>query len=89
MAHDRIHARPPHDPEHWRVGTVRAVTERDGHAVFTVEPDGAATGDRAASGDVTAPVDLVVTLAVRDLVVRRLEAADPVGRRVWFRQRGQ
>lgn len=81
VVHDRVHARPPHDPENWREGVVRNLTERDGHAVFTVAP--------VDDGDsVTASVELTVTLAVRDLVVRRLEADDPVGQRVWFRRHG-
>jgi hypothetical protein len=81
VVHDRVHARPPHDPENWREGVVRHLTERDGHAVFTVLPDDEDSG--------TTPVELTVTLAVRDLVVRRLEAGDPVGQRVWFRKHGE
>ena len=77
MVHDRVHAREPHDPENWRVGVVRAVTERDGHAVIVVAPGG---------DDDT--VDLVVTVDVRDLVLRRLEDGEPVGQRVWFRRKG-
>ena len=52
---------------------------RDGHAVVTV----------ATEADET--VELVVTLAVRDLFVRRLdieERASPVGETVWYRKRG-
>lgn len=45
MPHDRVHAQPPHDPENWRVGTVTALAERDGHAVFTVLP-----GDESGEG---------------------------------------
>jgi len=89
MAHDRIHARPPHDPENWREGVVRAVTERDGHAVFAVEPLGRDGGDRTDAGRASGAVELVVTFAVRDLVVRRLDEGDPVGQRVWFRRRGE
>ncbi|WP_276259857.1 hypothetical protein [Haloglomus litoreum] len=85
MPHDRVHARPPHDPENWRVGTITALAERDGHAVFTVRPEG--NQDGAASATVE-PVELVVTLAVRDLVLRRLDADEPVGARVWFREHG-
>ncbi len=80
MAHDRIHARKPtHDLERWSVGTIEAVSERDGHAVF---------GVTTADGE---SIELVVTLAIRDLVLRRLEFdADesPVGARVWYRTRG-
>jgi hypothetical protein len=79
MDHDRIHAQKPQtDPERWTSGIVDAVEERDGHCVVTVVPD---EGDR---------VDLTVTFAVRDLFVSRLpiEDDDPVGERVWYRQRG-
>jgi hypothetical protein len=86
MAHDRVHARPPHDPENWRVGSVTALAERDGHAVFTVRPEGD-EGPESGS-DTVEPVELVVTLAVRDLVCRRLDADEPVGARVWFRRHG-
>jgi hypothetical protein len=78
--HDRIHAREPtHDREAWRVGTVRAVSERDGHWVVTVEP---ADGER---------VDLTTTLAIRDLVRSRLPEPDasPVGQQVWFQNKGE
>jgi len=47
--------------------------QRDGHCVVTVRPE---------QGE---PVDLVVTLAIRDLFVSRLDIADgesPVGERV-------
>jgi hypothetical protein len=80
MAHDRIHAREPsHHVDRWTPGTVEAVDERDGHCVVTVRDD-----------DGTA-VELVVTFAVRDLFLDRLEVpegASPVGERVWFRKRG-
>lgn len=80
MTHDRIHAREPtHDTERWRVGHVESIGERDGHCVVEVTPeDGAA-------------VELVVTLAIRDLFVGRLdidEGDSPVGERVWFREHG-
>lgn len=78
MVHDRVHAREPHDPENWRVGVIRAVTERDGHAVFVVAPEQAA-------GDT---VDLMLTFDVRDLVLRRLGDGEPVGQRIWFRRKG-
>ncbi len=85
MAHDRVHARPPHDPENWRLGTVTGLSERDGHAVFTVRPDG---DEEGTDPDTVEPVELVVTAAVRDLVCRRLAADEPVGERVWFREHG-
>lgn len=80
MTHDRVHAREPaHDRERWSTGTVDAIEERDGHCVVTVR-----TGDGES-------VELVVTLAVRDLFVGRLPIEDgdsPVGERVWYRKRG-
>ena len=80
MDHDRLHARrPTHDTERWSEGTVESVGTRDGHRVVTV---------RDADG---ATVDLVVTVAVYDLFVGRLdiETGDaPVGERVWYRKRG-
>jgi hypothetical protein len=89
MNHDRVHARRPHDPDNWRVGVIRRVHERDGHAVFTVVPvTDESAGDDGRDGDAAA-VDLVVTVAVRDLVVRRLDADDPIGQRVWVRKRGE
>ena len=76
MKHDRIHARKPsHHVDRWSVGTVEAVEERDGHCVVTVDPP---------DGD---PVELVVTIAVRDLFVSRLDADSPVGERVWYRKK--
>lgn len=79
MVHDRIHAREPtHDREKWRTGTIVDVTERDGHCVVTVEDDGE-------------HVELVVTLAIRDLFVSRLDVGEddsPVGEQVWFRKKG-
>ena len=80
MAHDRIHARKPtHDLDRWSTGTVADITHRDGHCVVTVEPQ---DGDNR--------VELVVTVAVRDLFLSRLDTADdaPVGERVWYRKRG-
>jgi hypothetical protein len=78
MNHDRIHAREPsHDVDRWSIGTIESIDLRDGHCVFTVRPQ---------EGD---PVELTVTVAVRDLVLDRLETdGDPVGERVWFRKRG-
>jgi len=80
VTHDRIHAREPtHHVDRWSVGTIESVTERDGHCVVTVE-----TPDCEA-------VELVVTLAIRDLFVSRLDLDDgdtPVGERVWYREHG-
>jgi len=80
MSHDRIHAREPaHHRDRWSVGTIASVAERDGHCVVTVTHEEGET------------IDLVVTLAVRDLFVRRLdidEGESPVGERVWYRKRG-
>ncbi len=79
MTHDRIHAREPaHHRDRWTVGTVEAVAERDGHCVVSVAADGGS-------------VELVVTLAVRDLFLDRLDLGpeeSPVGERVWFRKHG-
>lgn len=82
MKHDRIHAREPtHDLDRWEVGTIERLRERDGHCVVDVEDEAGET------------VELVVTFAIRDLFVSRLDlAADesPVGSQVWFRRkRGQ
>ena len=78
--HDRLRARKPtHGVERWSTGIVEAIEERDGHCVVTVETDGGGA------------VELVVTLAVRDLFVSRLDADDgqsPIGERVWYRKRG-
>jgi len=80
MNHDRLHARQPtHDLERWSTGTVEAVEQRDGHCVVTVDDENNGT------------VELVVTLAVRDLFLSRLDIADgasPVGERVWYRKHG-
>jgi len=80
MNHDRIHAqKPDHDIERWSVGTIDAVEQRDGHCVVTVSTE----DDEL--------VELVVTLAIRDLFVRRLgldESESPEGERVWFRKHG-
>lgn len=84
MNHDRIHAKEPtHDRERWSVGVIEAVDDADGHCVVTVARDGTEAGDES--------VELVVTLAIRDLFVDRLdldERESPVGERVWYRQRG-
>jgi hypothetical protein len=80
MDHDRVHAREPsHHRDRWTVGTVTGMTERDGHCVVTVEDE---SGERT---------ELVVTVAIRDLFVGRLDIGDDesaVGERVWFRKRG-
>lgn len=80
MSHDRIHARKPtHDIDRWSVGTIESVTERDGHCVVTV------------TGEDGETAELVVTLAIRDLFVSRLDIADdasPVGEQVWYRKHG-
>ncbi|PCR88806.1 DUF7861 family protein [Natrinema ejinorense] len=80
MSHDRIHARKPtHDIERWSVGTVERIGERDGHYVFKVQPDDGES------------VELMVTVAIRDLVCRRLDleaGESPVGARVWYRKHG-
>jgi hypothetical protein len=79
MNHDRIHAREPtHHVDRWSAGTIASITERDGHCVVTVEPSGGP------------PVELTVTLAVRDLFLDRLDldGESPVGERVWYRKRG-
>ncbi|SNR68583.1 hypothetical protein SAMN06264855_1379 [Halorubrum vacuolatum] len=51
---------------------------RDGHCVVTVRPP---------DGE---PVELVVTFAVRDLFLDRLETdgGSPIGEQVWYRKRG-
>ena len=79
MNHDRIHAREPsHHVDRWSVGTIEAIDERNGHCVVTV---------RSSAGE---PVELVVTFAVRDLFLSRLDTDgdSPVGERVWYRKRG-
>lgn len=80
MVHDRIHAREPaHHRNRWSEGTIDSLREQDGHCVVTVVPE---------NGDT---LDLVVTFAVRDLFVSRLdidEDESPVGERVWYRQHG-
>lgn len=79
MNHDRIHAREPdHDVEKWSVGIIEHVGERDGRCVVTVTGG----GER---------IELVVTLAIRDLFVGRLAIDDgesPVGEKVWYRKHG-
>lgn len=83
MTHDRIHAREPtHHVDRWTRGTIESVGERDGHCVVTVHPAGE---------DSTDTVELVVTFAVRDLFLDRLDLDDdesPVGETVWYREHG-
>jgi hypothetical protein len=81
MNHDRIHARKPtHDLDRWSTGTIESITDRDGHCVVTVETEADAS------------VELVVTFAIRELVLSRLDVDDresAVGEPVWYRQRGE
>jgi len=94
--HDRVHAKEPsHHVDRWSVGAIESIGERDGHCVVTVRPvsaEGDETRDgESGSGGGNQSVELVVTLAVRDLFVSRLAIADdesPVGERVWYRKRG-
>ena len=99
MNHDRVHAREPsHHVDRWSVGVIESIGERDGHAVLTVRPvasaggaDGSQDGDDRGAPKDDDPVELVITLAVRDLSVGRLPIGDgesPVGERVWYRKRG-
>ena len=80
MTHDRIHAREPtHDIDRWSTGIIESIDQRDGHCVVTVGTEADET------------VELVVTLAVRDLFLGRLEIEDgatPIGERVWYREHG-
>jgi len=80
MNHDRIHARrPTHDLDRWSTGAVESITDRDGHCVVTVETESGAA------------IELVVTVAIRDLVLSRLDIDDgesAVGERIWYRERG-
>jgi hypothetical protein len=80
VPHDRIHAREPtHDRDRWNTGVIERVFERDGHCLVVVD-------------DAGEEVELRVTLAIRDLFVRRLdlgEGESPVGSTVWYRKRGQ
>jgi len=94
--HDRVHAREPsHHVDQWSVGVVESIGERDGHCVVTVRPivpeREAGRDEAVADGDRGEPVELTLTLAVRDLFVSRLPIDDgesPVGERVWYRERG-
>ncbi|TMT87934.1 hypothetical protein E2L06_08400 [Haloterrigena sp. H1] len=75
-----MHARKPtHDIDRWSVDTIEHVSERGGHCVFEVQPE---------EGDT---VELVVTIAIRELVVRGLDldaGESPIGARVWYRKYG-
>ena len=88
MPHDRLHAREPtHDRDRWSVGVVTGITERDGHCVVTVAPE--SDPDSTGADADGRRVDLVVTFAVRDLFLDRLDTdGSPVGERVWYRRRG-
>jgi len=80
MNYDRIHAREPtHDIERWSTGIIESIDHRDGHCFVTVGTEADET------------VELVVTLAVRDSFVDRLEINDeatPVGECVLYRKHG-
>ncbi|ELZ83885.1 hypothetical protein DEQ92_07450 [Haloferax sp. Atlit-6N] len=84
MVHDRIHAREPtHDRDRWTEGVVESVAERDGHWVVRARP-----AENGREGDDS--VELVVTLAVRDLFLSRLDidaGESPVGCRFWYRKK--
>jgi len=98
MNHDRVHAREPsHHVDRWSVGVIESIDERDGHCVVAGSTGRSSRRKAAArvrddeeDGD-RRPVELVITLAVRDLFVGRLPIGDgesPVGERVWYRKRG-
>ena len=77
MVHDRVHAREPHDPENWRVGVIRAVTERDGHAVFVVAPEAGEEGSPDAErGHLLVVVGLALLADALALVVVAVERLD-------------
>ena len=80
MNHDRLHARKPtHDIERWSTGTIHSVDQQDVHCVVAVVDED------------NEPVELMVTLAIRDLFLSRLDTNDgesPVGERVWYRKHG-
>ncbi len=80
MNHDRLHARKPtHDIERWSTGTIESVEQQDGHCVVTILDED------------NKLVELVITLAIRDLFLSRLDISDgesPVGERVWYRKYG-
>jgi len=80
MPHDRLHARKPtHDIERWSTGIVDAVERGDSHCVVTVIHED------------NEPVELVITLAIRDLFLSRLDINDgesSEGELVWYRKHG-
>jgi len=82
MNHDRIHARKPtQDTRRWSAGKIEPLGERDGHCLVTVRAD-----------TDWSLVEPVVTFAVRELFVSRLdidEDESPVGQRIWYRRRGR
>jgi hypothetical protein len=79
VPHDRIHARKPtHDVDRWDTGEIVRLFERDGHCIVVVDDGGT-------------EVELRVTLAIRDLFVRRLDLGENetlVGSRIWYREHG-
>lgn len=83
MDHDRIHAREPsHHVDRWTPGRIQEIIERHGHCIVTVMP----------TSDEREPLELTVTIAVRDLFVSRLDLGSdesPVGTQIWYRQRGE
>ncbi|MFC7129961.1 hypothetical protein [Haloferax chudinovii] len=92
MVHDRIHAREPtHDRDRWTEGVVTSAAERDGHWVVRARPaDSDRPGDETAEREGGDSVELVVTLAVRDLFLPRLDVdagESPVGCRFWYRKK--
>ena len=91
MTHDRIHAREPtHHVDRWTRGTIESIGERDGHCVVTVEPAPDEDRERVERTEAE-PVELVVTFAIRDLFLGRLDLDDgesPVGDTVWYREHG-
>ena len=93
MNHDRVHARAPsHHVDRWSVGVIESIDERDGHCVVTVRPgEPNETEGETEGSDDSEPVELQITVAVRDLFVSRLPidaGESPVGERVWYRKRG-
>ena len=90
MNHDRIHAREPsHHVDRWSVGVIESLAERDGHCVVAVRSE--ARTDAGTDASPPDAVELVVTFAVRDPLLGRLQTTEkesPVGERVWYRKRG-
>ncbi|ERG93497.1 MAG: hypothetical protein J07HQW1_03560 [Haloquadratum walsbyi J07HQW1] len=92
MEHDRIHAQPPsHDTDRWSVGTIESIETQDGHCIVTVRT----------AQETEQKQKLTVTIAVRDLFLRRLDVGidvdditesaldNAIGERVWYRVRGE